>query len=485
MSRVFSDSLPMGITVSITVMALVFDLNMPLGVAGGVPYVAVVMMGLWARQRSDVLYLAVFASILTFVGYYLSPPGGVPWVVFTNRMLALFAIWVTALVIYNYAKLMDNQRKMASAVEQSSLGIIITDLSGIIEYANPKVLKMSGLSQDEVIGQTPRIFKSNLTPDEIYEDLWKTISAGGEWHGEIINKHKDGGYYWEELQVFPIRSRAGNVKNFVAIMEDITERKHSEEKLILAMQEAENANEAKSSFLANMSHEFRTPLNAILGFSETIKLRVFGPLENKQYGQYIDHIHGSATHLNQLVEEILDLSKIEAGQQDLNEVNVVIADLLRNCFALVNEQARKAEIRIEENIDEALPALFADERMIKQVMINLLSNAIKFTAKGGRVTVRAFVTDNNQITFEVSDTGIGISKEDYEKVFTVFGQAENILTRSHEGSGLGLPISRRLVDLHGGKLELDSELGEGTAVTITFPPQRTHDGDIQGHPKNA
>jgi PAS domain S-box-containing protein len=472
-SRIITDSLPAGIAVAITVLALVFDLSVPLGVAGGVPYVAVVMLGLWARQRQHVFYLAVFATILTLVGYYLSPPGGEPWVVFTNRMLALFAIWATAIVIYNYAKLMDNQRKMASAVEQSSVGIVITDTNGVIEYANPRVLSMSGYSLAEVTGQTPRIFKSDLTPEETYTDLWKTVLSGGEWHGEVINKHKEGNYYWEELQVFPIRGRVGNVKNFVAIMEDITERKHSEEQLILAMQEAENANEAKSSFLANMSHEFRTPLNAILGFSETMKLQIFGPLENKQYGQYIEHIHGSATHLNQLVEEILDLSKIEAGKQDLNEANVVVADLLRNCLALVNEQARKAEIRVEESFDVALPPLFVDGRMIKQVVINLLSNAIKFTAKGGLVKLQAFVTDNNEVAIKVSDTGIGISREDYEKVFTVFGQAENIFTRSHEGSGLGLPISRRLVELHGGTFELDSELGKGTVVSITFPAQRT------------
>ncbi len=460
------------LALAIMVLGLGFDLNMPLGVAGGVPYVALVMLGLWCQKREQVLYLAVLASILTLVGYHFSPPGGIDWVVLTNRMLALFAIWATAIVIYNYAKLMDSQRKMASAVEQSSVGILITDTRGIIEYANPEVYKMSGFKEADVIGHSPQIFKSDLTPGDIYATLWKTVLAGGVWRGEIINKHHDSGYYWEKLQVFPVRDGAGKIKNFVSIMENITESKHKEEQLIAAMQDAENANEAKSSFLANMSHEFRTPLNAILGFSETIRMRVLGPLGNNKYGEYVDHIHNSAVHLNQLVEEILDLSKIEAGKQDIHETKIVIADLVKNCLALVNEQSRKAEIRISGSIDEALPLLLADEHMIKQVLLNLLSNAIKFTPKGGVVRLRAFLSDSGQLTVKISDTGIGISKEDYEKVFSVFGQAENILTRSHEGSGLGLPISRRLIELHEGKLELDSVVGQGTTVIVTFPRYR-------------
>ncbi|MBT4934354.1 MAG: PAS domain-containing sensor histidine kinase [Rhodospirillaceae bacterium] len=464
--------LPPGLAVGIAAMGLVFDLNMPLGVAGGIPYVALVMLGLWASRREQVLYLAIFATILTFVGYYLSPPGGVAWVVFTNRMLALFAIWATAMVIYNYAKLMDNQRKMASAVEQSSVGIIITDTNGVIEYANPKVSHISGYSQAEVVGQGPRIFKSDLTADETYENLWETVLAGDEWQGELINKNKDGDYYWEELQVFPIRGRTGRVKNFVAIMEDISERKKNEEKLIAAIQVAENANEAKSSFLANMSHEFRTPLNAILGFSETIKMQILGPMGNDKYTQYIDHIHGSAVHLGKLVEEILDLSKIEAGIQEIDEKEIIVTELLQSCLALVNEQSRSAKIRINTHVDPALPLLFADERMIKQVILNLLSNAIKFSKKGNEVILKSFLSEGGQLMIEVSDTGIGISRDDYEKVFAIFGQAENIFTRSHDGAGLGLPISRRLVELHSGTLELESEFGEGTTVTLAFPPDR-------------
>ncbi len=464
---------------TIVSLGLLFDLNMPLGIAGGVPYVALVMLGLWTQKRVQIFYLAGLGTILTLFGYYFSPPGGVPWVVFTNRMLALFAIWVTAILIFNYVRLIDSQRKMARAVDQSPVGILITDINGVIEYANPEIFTMSGFTQEDVIGNTPRILKSGLTPDEAYVNLWATIRAGGEWRGEIINRHKDGGYYWEELQVFPVHDGVGNMKNFVAFLENIDERKSNEEKLMVAMQEAESANEAKSRFLANMSHEFRTPLNAILGFSESIKMQVMGPLRNEKYSDYIDHIHDSASHLYKLVEEILDLSKIEAGKQDIHEQEITVDVLIKNCLALVNQQSRKKEIRIDGKIDEALPLLLADERMIKQVLLNLLSNAIKFTPNGGTILLIVTLADTGQMTMAVSDNGIGISKDDYENVFSVFGQAENILTRSHEGSGLGLPISRRLIELHGGTLELDSTPGQGTIVTIIFPRQRTLEGRHQ------
>jgi len=452
---------------------------MPLGVAGGGPYVALVVLGLWTRKRVQIFYLAGLATVLTLFGYYFSPPGGEVWVVFANRMLALLAIWATAVLISKYVGLMDSQRKMARAVDQSSVGILITDINGVIEYANPKTIMMTGFTQEDIIGNTPRIFKSGLTADDSYVNLWASVRAGGEWRGEIINRHKDGSYYWQELQVFPVRDRIGNMKNFVAIMEDITERKSSEEKLMVAMQEAESANEAKSSFLANMSHEFRTPLNAILGFSETMKMQILGPLRNDRYSEYIDHIHDSASHLNKLIEEILDLSKIEAGKQDIHEQEIVVDVLVKNCLALVNQQSRKKKIRIDGKIEEALPLLLADERMVKQVLLNLLSNAIKFTPKGGSIQLSVTLPETGQITMAVRDNGVGISADDFEKVFSVFGQAQNIMTRTHEGSGLGLPISRRLIELHDGALELESTLGQGTIVTIVFPRQRTLEGSAK------
>ncbi len=457
----------------IAVAVMVFDLLMPLGVAGGVPYVAMVMLGLWFPKREGVLYLAILGSILTLLGYYFSPPGGIPWVVFVNRMLAIFAIWVTALLIFNYAKLMADRRKMARAVDQSSAGILITDTNGTTEYVNPRILEMTGYSEDELIGKTPRILKSEMTPSDVYDDLWTTILAGEKWSGEVVNKHKNGRLFWEYLQISPVRGRTGEIRNFVAIKEDITDRKRSEEELLAAKHHAENANEAKSTFLANMSHEFRTPLNAILGFSETMKMKIMGPLGNDKYDEYVNFIHDSAAHLRHLIDQILDLSKVEAGKQELIEVEINVRDMVRTSLSLINEMARKAHVRIDGSVDDDVSLLLADERLIRQVLLNLLSNAIKFTPKDGVVVLNAFLDDDGCLNFELTDTGIGISKEDYEKVLSVFGQVENILSRSHEGSGLGLPISRRLIELHDGVFKLDSVVGKGTTVRITFPQHRT------------
>lgn len=465
---VFLSVLAVGIAIAVTV----FDLSMPLGVAGGVPYVAMVMLGLWYPRREGVLYLAILGSVLTLLGYYFSPPGGVPWVVFVNRMLALFAIWVTALLIYNYAKLMADRRKMARAVEQSSVGIMITDTNGIIEYVNPKIVEMTGYKESEILYKTPRVFKSGLTQPEIYSDLWTTIMAGNEWHSEVVNKHKNGRLFWEYLKIFPVRGRTGEIRNFVAIKEDITDRKRAEEEIVAAKNDAENANEAKSTFLANMSHELRTPLNAIMGFSETMQMKVMGPLGNKKYEEYVAFIHNSAGHLRQLIDQILDLSKVEAGKQEVKETEIDVHTLFNTSLSLVNELARKAEIRLDGSVDDNVPRLLADERMMKQVLLNILSNAIKFTPKGGIVQLTAYLSDDDRLTMEVSDTGIGISADDYDKAFSVFGQIENIESRSHEGSGLGLPISRRLIELHKGELDLESTLGEGTVVKITFPADR-------------
>ena len=456
----------------IAVAVLIFDLLMPLGVAGGVPYVAMVMLGLWFPRREGVLYLAIVGSVLTLLGYYFSPPGGVPWVVFVNRMLAIFAIWVTAILIYNYAKLMADRRKMARAVEQSSVGILITDTNGVIEYVNPRIIEMTGYKEKELIGNNPSILKSGMTPSEVYKDLWITILSGKKWSKEVVNKHKNGRLSWEYLQIFPVRGRTGEIRNFVAIMEDISDRKRSEEELIAAKHDAENANEAKSSFLANMSHELRTPLNAILGFSETMKMKVMGPLGNEKYDDYVLNIHNSATHLRGLIDQILDLSKVEAGKREMNESEIVVQNLTNTCLSLVNELARRAEVKIDGSVDDDVPLLRADERMIKQVLLNILSNAIKFTPKGGVVQLTAFLSDDGRVTMEVRDTGIGIANEDYDKVFSIFGQVENILSRSHEGSGLGLPISHRLIELHGGEMKLKSVVGEGTVIKITFPLNR-------------
>lgn len=451
---------------------LAFDLMMPLGVAGGVPYIVPVMIGLWLPRRELVLYIALTGTVLTLCGYYFSPPGGVAWVVITNRMLAIFAIWVTAILIYKYSNIMAERRKLARAVEQSSVGVVITDAKGVIEYANRKIIETSGYELSEVLGKTPRVFKSGYAPPGTYAGMWKTITSGGEWRGDLVNKAKDGHLYWEEIHISPVFGRTGEIRNFVGIKEDITERKRVEDELVTARQQAQIANEAKSAFLADMSHELRTPLNAIIGFSESMTLQVMGPMENSTYKEYSHHIHNSALHLNDMINNILDLAKIESGKEELREQEVDISVLLLECVSLVKGLASKNGVVIVNKEACDICCMYADGQKIKQVLLNLLSNAIKFTQRGGQISLRVYSSEDRRGVIEVSDTGIGIAKQNQGKVFSKFEQVENSLARPSKGTGLGLPLSRNLMEMHEGSLELESDPGSGTTVRMNFPAER-------------
>jgi two-component system cell cycle sensor histidine kinase PleC len=237
-------------------------------------------------------------------------------------------------------------------------------------------------------------------------------------------------------------------------------------------QTAEAASVAKSQFLANISHELRTPLNAILGFSEIMKSEMFGPLGSPQYRGYAADIHDSGSHLLTVINDILDLSKIEAGKFELNEEDCDVPRLVRDAVRFVAERADSAGLGLQQRLAPALPAVRADGRLIKQILLNLLSNAIKFSQAGGMVTVAAAIDREGGLSLTVADTGIGIAADQLERVLQPFTQVENTLTRTHAGTGLGLPLCKSLIELHGGRLVLESAVGRGTAVTIMLPKER-------------
>ena len=266
----------------------------------------------------------------------------------------------------------------------------------------------------------------------------------------------------------------GEVDGFLVLVQDITERKLAEKAVLAAKQEAELANRAKSEFLANMSHELRTPLNAILGFSEIMKDEMYGSIGNLRYREHAKDIHDAGQHLLELINDILDLSKIVAGNVEPNEENVDIAEVIRSCANLIGDRARTGEVElVVENTAGARAALRVDKRMLKQILINLLSNAVKFTPPGGRVEIRAWPSSEDGYVLQITDTGIGIAREDIPTALTRFGQIDSRLSRKYEGSGLGLPLVKSLVELHGGSFDLQSKLGNGTTVTIRFPADRT------------
>ena len=239
-----------------------------------------------------------------------------------------------------------------------------------------------------------------------------------------------------------------------------------------AVIQADTANHAKSEFLATMSHDLRTPLNAIIGFTEVMRSKMFGPLGDDRYDEYLGDIEKSGNVLLSLINDILDLSKIEAGRYQLNETEVDLAVFLENAIELASIQARENGIRLDLSITQGLPNLLCDERTLMQVVNNLLSNAVKFSHPNGRVVVAARRDGSGSLKVEFADQGIGMTPRDIEEVLKPFSQADSRKSRAHEGTGLGLPISQKFMELHGGNLEIESELDVGTTVTIRFPAAR-------------
>jgi PAS domain S-box-containing protein len=380
--------------------------------------------------------------------------------------------------------------KLSRAVEQSPVSVVITSRDGTIEYVNPRFVEMTGYTLDEAVGQNPRILKTGVHDDGFYENLWKAVLAGDLWQGEFCNRKKNGETYWEHALIAPIRGAKGEITHFVAIKEDITESRRVAEELRAAKEAAEAANRTKSDFLANMSHELRTPLNSVIGFSGVLKKEFYGGLNEKQ-SEYVRYIEESGKHLLGLINDILDLSKVEAGKMNLEAAPVAIADVIRASVAMLKERALKNDIRLAVEIGPGLKeSIEADERKVKQILFNLLSNAVKFTPEGGSVTLTASKEDD-AVRICVADTGIGIKAEDMAKLFTEFTQLESTYTKKYEGTGLGLALTKKLVELHGGRIWVESEEGKGSRFIFTLPcrnellsedvpaPEPTSDGSIR------
>ena len=253
---------------------------------------------------------------------------------------------------------------------------------------------------------------------------------------------------------------------------EVGDRLRAEQKLQRALENAEHANRAKSVFLAHMSHELRTPLNSIIGFAETMGHEIFGKLGNKKYKEYANDIHRSGSHLLELINEVLDVSKVEAGAMEINEADVDLSDVMKECTDLMKGEAKKVGINLKLSMDKNLPEFRGDRLRLKQIFLNLLSNAIKFTPSGGRITLDARLEETGALKIAVADTGIGIEPEDLSRILLPFEQVEDHLKRNTRGTGLGLSLSKSLTELHGGEFSLESEPGVGTTVTLRFPPER-------------
>ena len=281
-----------------------------------------------------------------------------------------------------------------------------------------------------------------------------------------------GGVSWVSINGRPVFDDDGVFRGYRGTGSDVTAVKLAEEKLYKALEQAETANRVKSEFLATMSHELRTPLNAIIGFSEIIIGQFFGKLGSEKYEEYATDIHNSGTHLLNLVNDILDLSAIEAGKHTLSEEEVSIHDVIDDCSPIIVEASRRKDVEYKVEMPDSLPLLFADRRSLRQILLNVLSNAVKFTPEKGSITLYVSVS-KGAIAFKVSDNGRGIPSEDLHNLIDPFVRTDSDPHKPQEGTGLGLAIVSSLVGLHEGDLSIESELGTGTTVTVKFPEERT------------
>jgi two-component system, sensor histidine kinase and response regulator len=353
-------------------------------------------------------------------------------------------------------------KKLYYAIEQSPNPIIITDLFGIIEYVNPKFIEVTGYTPEEVLGFTPRVLKSGMQSEDFYRKLWETIVKGNEWRGEIQNKKKNGELYWDMTAISSIKDAKGEITHYLAIKEDITQRKEFDKELLKAKLDAESATRAKSEFLANMSHEIRTPLNAIFGMSNLI---LETKLSEEQY-EYANTINFSSEILLSIINDILDFTKIEAGKLSLENVSFDIYKTIENSIDLIAFTANKKGLEVISFINNDIPAnVTGDPVRLRQVLVNLINNAVKFTEKGEiEIAVEVIDQSNNDIEllFKIRDTGIGIPDEKKGKLFKPFSQVDASTERKYGGSGLGLVISKKIVEMMSGQIGVESMENKGS-----------------------
>ncbi len=551
------------IAVAIALAVLAFDLGLPSGVAAGVPYVALVLVGIWLPKPAHVFILASVGTVLSIIGYFASTANGEEWVAITNRGLAIFSIWITAFLIAYGNRLKKSLHTAINNLEIEAAertrefnerNALVNLLHGVAVAANKATCVEDAMraclkeictytgwpighvyvaSNDEPgllvptniwhiddverfatfkkiteettfrtgIGLPGRVMESKRATwiTDVGEDpnfprarLADEIASHTGLGIPIIVADKvvavleffSTSIYEPDETLLNVVDNIGNQLGRV-IERDLADKEirksHEELKLRVeertmelakSTREAKLANRAKSEILANTSHELRTPLNAIIGFSDIMKSEIFGPINDK-YMEYLDDISISGEHLLELINDILDVSAIEVGKVKLDECNIDIRKITGDSIRIIKNRANYGGVHLNTDIDKNMPMLYADERRVKQILINLLSNAVKFTLANGIVLLSISYSKEGGHVFTVTDTGIGMDEEELAKAMSEFGQVGSCFTRGHEGTGLGLPLTKGLVEVHGGTLDIVSNKGKGTTVTVRFPPERT------------
>lgn len=363
---------------------------------------------------------------------------------------------------------------LTSIFDASEVGILVFDKNRRIVKVNDSFERIYGWNKKETIG---RDFLDFVTQDEHEK-------ASKSYEGFLL----DDAYHSGDVKIFRKNGTIANTlfttsslrlshgRRFqVTTMVDITNRKQIELSLKVAKEQADAANNAKSAFLANMSHELRTPLNAIIGFSEMMKNESFGPLANDKYKEYLTDVYFSARHLLEIINEVLDMSKIEAGKIELDEQDIDLNTLIKTLVRVMGSKTLNTNINILENYKNDIPKLYADARLIRQILINLITNSIKYSIHGGNITVSTDLNNKNEIVIIVTDEGVGIPADRIKDAMEPFGQIHDPSTHSevYQGTGLGLPLAKAMVEMHGGLFTLKSVENKGTTVHISFSSSRT------------
>jgi PAS domain S-box-containing protein len=361
--------------------------------------------------------------------------------------------------------LKQSEAEFRAIFERSSVGIGLVDMKARIVDTNPALCQMLGYTREELSGKrfTDFIFKQEGDL-ELYKQLVFGIRDRLEMERRFL--HKDHRFVWALVSISIMSSTNGEPEYFLAMIEDITERKQTELELCESKEAAEAGSRAKSEFLATMSHELRTPLNAIMGLSQLLQQEMVGSLNDKQK-EYVNCIYSSGEHLLALINDILDLSKVEAGKEELFLSKLLVQELCEYVISTVRDRAEEKGLQLVTEIDEKADTCIADERRVKQMLLNLLTNAIKFTP-AGKVCLEIKKVPQG-IKFTVSDTGIGIEQSQFKFLFEPFKQLDSRLNRQYEGTGLGLALTRKLARLHGGDVTVESILGKGSQFTLFLP----------------
>ena len=369
--------------------------------------------------------------------------------------------------------LSEAEKKYRAIVENAAGGLYQLTPEGIYLSANPSMARILGYdSVDDLLHMVKDANTAVYIDKDEREAFINALVRAGQINGyetQVYKKNKEK--IWVSENIRCVKDENDNLLYFEGSIEDITKRKQAEIALKEAKVQSDMANRTKTEFIANMSHELRTPLNAIIGFSEIMKNEVMGPLGVDMYREYSADIYGSGKRLLKIINEILDISKIEAGDRELNESEFSFADVLKSCIDLQAANIRDKRITLTDNTKN-LPTIIGEELAVKQTIINILSNAVKYTPENGQITIFSTYDHNGDFRFSISDTGMGLTREEIQKAFSPFGQIDNSLDRSGSGSGLGLTLSKSMMKLHGGDLEILSEKGIGTTVSLIFPVDR-------------